>query len=371
MKKRLISLALAVSLILLAFTGCGSELKYAATIVSDAGTATKVTEGVYRYYMDYVLTHPEEFSLDSESLEGDVQEAVLGLVKKYVAVNSLWADLKTDMTYDLRDNAANETDDMWDIFGKYYESIGVTKQDLYKIVKSNTYRTALTVYYYGEDSKISPVKTETLKAAFSKRYVGVKIIAASLTTEDALGRTVKLTGTSLSNIRNYFNMMKSKANSGADIETLYTNYNTSHDLIGTEGLDTYVFTQNNTQYGANFFSTVSKLKFNKAEVIENSDTIYLVYRVDITSDEYEYFMRYKNDILVDLYRSKIDAMIDNRCKEYTAEEKSRAARKIYKQISKAIDAKSAGTTAATTTQAQTTKTTAPSSTTAATTQSGK
>lgn len=348
MKKRLISLALIAAAVLMTFTGCGSRLKYAATV-----GGVRVTDGVYRYYTDYVLSHPEEFSLDSESLEGDIEETVAGLIKKYVAINSLWADLKINMTYDLRSDAANETDERWDLFGKYYKSVGITKQDLYKIVKSETYRTALTNYYYGEDSKISPIKTETLKAAFSKKYVGVKIIAASLTTVDALGGTVKLTGTALSSIKNYFNSMKSLANNGADIETLYTNYNNSHDLIGTEGLDTYVFTENNTQYGANFFTTVSKLKFNKATVIENDDTIYLVYRVDITSDEYEYFMTYKNDILVELYRSKIDALIDKRCADYEFDGKSRTMKKIYKQLSK-IKSEKNSETAATTAKAETT-----------------
>ncbi len=334
MKKRLISIALIFVLILTLFTGCGSNLKYAANV-----GGVKVTEGIYKYYTDYVLTHKSEFSLDDESLEGDITETVSNLVKKYVALNSLWAELNMNMTYNLRNDAANEADERWDLFGKYYESVGISKQDIYKIVKNETYRTALTVYYYGEDSKISPIKTETLKAAFSKKYVGVKIIAASLTTVDTLGNTVKLKGTALTEIQRYFESMESKANNGTDIEQLYSDYNTSHDLIGTEGLDTYVFTENNTQYGTDFFKTVSKLKFGKATVIENDETIYLVYRVDITSNDYEYFMTYKNDILVDLYKDKIDALIDEKCAELEVNEKSRKVKRIYKDMKKAISEK--------------------------------
>lgn len=334
--KKIISLLLIALIILTAFAGCGSDLKYAVT-VNDVG----VTDGVYTYYMDYVLTHKDEFSLDGESLEGDIEEAVATLVKKYVAVNSLWAELETNMTYDLRNDAAVETDERWDLFGKYYESIGVTKQDLYKIEKSETYKTALTNYYYGESSKINPVKTSTLKAAFSKKYIGVKIIAASLTTVDALGNTVKLTGTALTNIQRYFDSMESKANSGEDIDELYAKYNASNDLIGTDGLAIYIFTKDNTQYGTDFFTKVSKLKNNKATVIENDDTIYLVYRVDISGDDYEYFMTYKNDVLLDLYQSKIDKLIDERCKDYEVEEKSRTVRKIYKNLTETLQTEDA------------------------------
>lgn len=329
--KKIVSFALALVLILLTFSGCGSDLNYAITV-----NGVGVTDGVYTYYMDYVLTHKDEFSLDADALEGDITDAVAGLIKKYVAVNSLWNDLGTNMSYNLRNNAAVEADERWDLFGKYYESIGVTKQDIYKIVKSETYKTALTDYYYGESSTVSPIKTSTLKAAFSKKYVGVKIIAASLMTVDALGGTVKLSGTALTSIQRYFESMESKANSGSDIDELYNQYNTEHDLIGTDGLEIYVFTQDNSQYGTEFFTTVSSLKNNHATVIENDDTIYLVYRVDISSDDYEYFMTYKNDVLVELYKSKIDALIEKRCEGYEMEEKSRTVRNIYKNLSKSI-----------------------------------
>lgn len=327
--KRIISLALIIMLILTAFAGCGSNLKYAINV-----GGVDVTEGVYTYYLDYALTHKSELSLDEDALEDDIEDAAAELVKKYVAVNSLWAELETNMGYDLRNDAAVDADERWDLFGKYYESIGITKQDLYKIVKSETYVTALTKYYYGEDSEISPIKTKTLKAAFSKKYVGVKIIAASLTTVDTLGNTVKLTGTSLTSIQRYFDSMEAKANSGADIDELYAEYNTSHDLIGTDGLDIYIFTKESTQYGSDFFKKVSKLDNNKATVIENDDTIYLVYRVDISSDDYEYFMTYKNDVLLELYKDKIDALIEKRCADYEVEEKSRRVKKIYNRLTK-------------------------------------
>lgn len=329
--KRLILILITASLLLVGLTGCGSQLKYAASVGD-----VKVTDGVYRYYMDYVLNRKDEFSLDDESLEGDVEEAVDELVKKYVAINSLWADLGINMTYNLRSDAAQEADKRWDIFGKYYENIGVSKQDLYKIVKSETYRTALINYYYGEDSEIKPVKTETLKAAFSKKYVGVKVIAASLMTTDALGGTVKLSGTALTSIQRYFTSMETKANNGSDIDELYSSYNSSHNLIGTEGLDTYVFTENNTQYGTDFFKKVSKLENNHALVIENDDTIYLIYRVDITGEDYEYFMMYKNDILEELYGGKIDELVEERCKDLEVEEKSRTVEKIYKELNKLV-----------------------------------
>lgn len=330
--KRIISVALIITLILAAFSGCGSDLKYALNV-----GGADITEGVYTYFLDYALTHRDELSLESDSLEGDIEDAAAQLVKRYVAVNSLWAQLGENMDYDLRDEAAVNTDERWDLFGKYYEKIGITKQDLYKIVKSETYVTAITKYYYGEDSKISPIKTKTLKEAFSKKYVGVKIIAASLTTVDTLGNTVKLSGTSLTSIQRYFDSMEAKANSGADIDELYIEYNTSHDLIGTDGLETYVFTKDNTQYGSDFFKKVSKLENNRATVIENDDTIYLVYRVDISSDDYEYFMTYKNDVLVELYSDKIDELIEKRCEDYEVEEKSRTVKRIYKRLNELLE----------------------------------
>ena len=90
----------------------------------------------------------------------------------------------------------------------------MTKQDLNKILTNKALKSALVDYYYGEDSKIKPTSTEELKNEFTKKYIGIKVIAASLTTTDTMGNTVALDNYELSNIRNMVQTMRDRVERG-------------------------------------------------------------------------------------------------------------------------------------------------------------
>lgn len=327
MKKKTIALLLCVVCILLTFCGCGNDLEYALSI-----NGTEITEGVYTYYLDYVLANAEGYGLTQENYEEDAKAAAGELVKKYIAVNTMANDLSLTLSLNSKSEAATETDNRWELFSKHYEKIGITKQDLYKIIASNELKITLLDYYYGEDSKIDPVSTKKLKKVFAEKYIGVKIIAAPLTTTDTLGNIVPLDDIEMKNTRSTFENMQKRANGGTDIDTLYSSYNSGKDLIGTESLETYVFTSDSTQYGSNFFKKVSALDYEKATIIEFEDTIYLFYKIDITGEDYNYFYTYKDEILSDLKLGELEKKISAWTEKAEIEEYSNKTGKIYDRL---------------------------------------
>lgn len=327
MKKKILAIFLCALCILLTFCGCGSTKNYALSI-----EGTKITKGIYTFYLGNVLANPDAFGLSDEAFEEDAHGAAKNLVKKYIAVNTMADELGIVLSYSAKADVATETDNRWNLFSSHYEKAGISKQDLYKTITSEAYKTALLEYYYGENSKIEPVSAKKLKKAFTEKYIGVKIIAAPLTTTDTLGNTVPLDDIEMKNTRSTFENLRKRADNGTDINTLYTSYNSDKDLIGTESLETYVFTKNDTQYGSDFFSKVSKLGYEKATVIEFDNTIYLFYRVDITGEEYDYFFTYKNDILADLKLNQLNKKIDERASTLTAESYSDKTSEIYKRL---------------------------------------
>lgn len=327
MNKKITSLILLAVCLLMCFTACGNKLSYALSI-----NGTEVTEGVYTYYLDSVLANPDEFDLTAENYEEDAKAAATELVKKYIAINTMTHDLSVTLSYSAKAEIAEDTDSYWDFFSDHYEKIGITKQDINKIITSDKYEMALLDYYYGEGSKISPVSTKKLKNAFTQKYVGVKIIAAPLTTTDTLGSTVALDDIELKNTRTTFENMKNKANNGTDIDSVYSSYNSAKDLIGTESLETFVFTKDSARYSNDFFAQVIKLDYNKATVFESEDTIYLLYRVDITGEEYNYFLTYKEEVLADLKLADLEKKIASKSKKYEVDEYSSKINKIYDRI---------------------------------------
>lgn len=312
MKKRIIALILSALLMVLTFSSCSSSKRTAVNI-----SGAQISEGVYTYYYDYVYSSREKLGITGDDEEKQLREKTTELLKEYVAINSMAAQLDVSLSYTLKAQAANDTDCSWDLFGKHYTSLGVTKQDLNKVMTNRALKTALLDYYYGENSTVSPTDTKKLKKAFTEKYIGMNVVAASLTTTDNLGNTIVLDTYELSNIREIFSDMKSKLNQGADISAVYSDYITNLDLVGTQSLDTYIITESSVSYDEDFFSKVSKLEYNKAAVIEYEDTIYLAYRVDISDDEQGYFVTYKNAVLEDLCLSKLEEKIKAKALEYT------------------------------------------------------
>ena len=321
--KRKISLLILSALFISLFTSCAKGLVIAADV-----SGAEVTKGIYTYFYDYAAGN----TAFSESYDEDVKNEAQRLVKQYVAVNSLADKLDVSLSYQLKSDCALETENTWDFFSQHYEKIGVTKQDMHKIKENEGLKTALLDYFYGQDSEEEPVSEKKLRKEFEKSYIGVKIIAASLSVTDSLGNTEALEETEVSRIRNKFTSMKNSLNYGSDIERVYTDYNTGEDLIGTQYLETYIFTASSAQYGKDFFKTISALAYNKAEVIEYEDSIYLVYRVDITPDEYGYFITYESSILSSLKMDDLEEKINAEAETYEIKEHASVVNGIIKSV---------------------------------------
>lgn len=328
MKKRIALLILSVILILSTLSACSSAEKVAVNI-----SGAEITQGIYTYFYDYVVSNASKLKIDAEDKEA-LKEKTVSLLKDYVAVNSLASQLGVSLSYNLKAQAASDTDSKWDLFGKYYSSIGLTKQDLNKVITNEALKDALLDYYYGENSKVKPTSIKKLKNAFTEKYVGIQVIAASLTTTDALGNTVPMDSYELSQTRNMFSSMKDKLGSGRDINEVYSNYITNLDLIGTQSLETYIMSKSSVGYGDDFFSKISALKYNTATVHEYEDMIYLAYRVDISGDDLGYFVTYKNEILKDLCLSGLDKKIASEAKKYELiKERSSVTKKVHETVS--------------------------------------
>lgn len=328
MKKRIAAMLLVLTLVIMTFTSCGKAQKMAVNI-----SGAEISEGIYTYYYDYVCSNKKKLGIKGDDTEKALRDKTIDLLSEYVAINSMAQKLGVTLSYTLKAQAADDTDDRWDLFGSYYSSIGMTKQDLHKIITNKAFKSALLEYYYGEDSKEKPTSTEKLKKAFNEKYIGINVIAASLTTTDTLGNTVVLDSAELSNLRILFGNMRDKLNYGSDISDVYSDYILSLDLIGTQQLDTYVITEETVGYGEDFFSKVSSLGYNKAAVIEYEDTIYLVYRVDISGDDLEYFITYKSAILEELCLSKLEKKIASQAEKYVLlKERSSVTNKIRETV---------------------------------------
>lgn len=285
--KRVTVLLLSLAVILTTFSACtsgGYPVK-----VGDG----KISQGVYTYYFS----------------QWENEADVLEICKEYEATRVLMKNEGITLSANYKRIVAEETDSKWNLFSAYYESIGVTKQDITLALTNEYNKKELLDYYYGEKGK-SPVSNDKLMSEFDKTYVGFKAIEASYLKVSDMGESVSLSDSEKKSLKNRFESMAKSINSGAmTINEANESYNQSIGIIVTHNLETALMKQGDVLYGDNFFTEVSALSKGAACVIESGNSIFLVQRQTITSEDDGYIFMYKGEILEKLKMSAVEKKI--------------------------------------------------------------
>lgn len=300
MKKRIISVILILSA-LLSFCSCG---KYAAVTVN----GVKIDKGVYTYFLDCAKSENPDMS------EKELENTADAMLSRYVAVNSQFNNDKLSLSVDEKTELSEDVNVCWQYFGKYYEGIGVSKQDYYLVKTSEFYRERLMENYYSQDGT-TPVSEEALQDYFNKNFVAFRAVTGFLTTVDENNSTVSLPTAEREKITKQFNTMASDINEGkASIETA-ASY-AENTIITNE---TVVIGRNSTDYPEGFFENAVKLQNDKAGSFVIGDYIFTVHRSDISSDELNLFNEYRDDCLRALKGEEFDLIVESWSESYKVE----------------------------------------------------
>ncbi len=263
-----------------------------------------VTEGVYNYYKDKVTSSPENYSV-SENDPDSIKAAVKQCCCEYLAAIKLMEDEKITLGNEFKRLAVESTENIWNLFSDYYNSIGVTKQDITQIQTHESRMLQLLDHFYGANGK-EPVKEIDLKERFVDMYVGFKAIEGSLTRTNDKGETVPLTEKEIKETENLFSSMAKSINDGtASIDDLNAQYNDSLGIIVTSPLSVLLTKEGDPMYDDDFFAAVSSIGHGKAKAVKSGDSIFVIERQTIATDDEDAFMTYRSEILQDMRMKKI------------------------------------------------------------------
>lgn len=240
-----------------------------------------ISAGVYSYYF-------------SETKDADKTTEIC---KMSAAAENLMKTEGITLSANYKRLVADETDSKWSLFSSYYESIGVSKQNLTEALTAEYNKKELLDYYYGENGK-TPVNDEKIKSQLDKTYIGFKAIEASYLKISDMGESVTLSDTEKKNLRSRFESMAKSINSGVmTINDANKAYNESIGIIVTQNPETALIKQGNVLYGDNFFNEVAKLKKGEAAVIESGNRVFLLQRQVITNDDDGFVFIYRSEML--------------------------------------------------------------------------
>lgn len=173
---------------------------------------------VFTFFLDKALSSPEG-TPDKETAKAEAAESV----KKYVTVNTVFKEMELSLSDGKKSEVSEKVNNLWRIYGAYYEKIGVSKQTLTKVYESEAYENAIFLAYYDKDG-ISPAAEKDIENYFKENYVIIKAINGYLTDIDEDGNTVPMKEEDKKALTDTFGEYAEKINGGAMIDDMYAAY---------------------------------------------------------------------------------------------------------------------------------------------------
>ncbi len=281
--KKTVSLFLVAVICIFSFASCSGPAKVKVN-------GTKIDNEVYAYFKDL-----------HDGNESEMEKAI----SRYVTINSEFNNRSLSLTSAQKSNLSSNVDDLWHLYGIHYQKLDISKQTLYKIETSKVYEDILLDYYYGQGG-VEPVSENELKKYFSANYIAISYATEYLFNIDETGATVPMTDTEKAAIINGFATAEGLANTGTPIEGA-TDKEVHNALINSSY---------DGSFPSGFYKEVANVRVGSTSTIVLDDYAFLVHRMDVFDETYDYYDSYRTQCLRELKGDAFDKMVDQWSQRY-------------------------------------------------------
>lgn len=302
-----------------ACSGDGGEPDIAMTVGS-----AEIGSDIFAYYLDVVLQDSDE-SLSEE----DAIKQAEALCSEYVKVNTEFKTQKLSLSSSSKSTYANDVNNLWSIYGGYYESIGVSKETLTKIKESEAYKERIVTAMYGTGGE-KEVSEEDQKAYFNSNHVFFKAISVYLYTTDSSGNVVKLSDSDLEALKTKFDSMKSSISSENTIDAVNKAYEEENGGTAESEMQVLSTAKSSDLYPEGFFEDVAKMETDAIQVLTYDNYYFLVQKKSADS----YFSDYSYSNLLEMISDEFTKELDSRYTKLKSDGNSGTEKTCYKTVIK-------------------------------------
>ena len=278
--KKLLSILLCLALVSACFCGCTQKKQTVMTV-----GAAEIDNEIFAYFFDEVYSQTKQDGGDLNDTAAMI-EAAVAKCNGYVGTVTQYGQFMFEMSPKEKLQIATETEEEWMLYGKYYSSVGISKQTVTKINTARVMRTSLLLYYFGEGREYEVSEAE----------IEFKTLNGYLISFDEEGNSIPLSNTELAAVRADFESKRQQLASG----TAISEFNNGQDVEASFVAVT------NTAYPEGFLAKVAELKYDTPTIIETEEYIFIVIRLDAKTDSnYEnyrtsYIETLRGEMLTDL-----------------------------------------------------------------------
>ena len=284
---------------------------------------TPVDGEVFRYFLNEAWNDKTVSGRDAR-----IQKAT-ELCIRYVAVNSTFTTSGLRLTQAQKNESGSRSNVLWNMFGKFYESIGVSKQTFVKIQLSGQYTEVLRLAYFDKGGP-DEISDAALRGYFREYYAAFRMISAPLSKTDVYGEKQELTEEERKTIEDSYSRSAGQFNAGTSFDDICKMLATDVSA-SQEALETLVISPDDTEFSEAFYNSVRSVDEGKAGLFEDGEFIYLINRVDILSDP-ALFEKYRDECLLSASEIPLQSKINIMCNSYTSKRNSSLMGDYYREM---------------------------------------
>ena len=289
--KKIISLLLVAILLVTTLCSCSGPTKIKVNGV-------KIDNEIYTYF---------ENTLEKDENDEVSEDAIKSAISRYVTINSEFNNRGLSVDSEQKLALSESVNDLWHLYGNYYNEIGISKQTIYKIELSKIYESLLLADYY------SNISEDEIKAYFKENYMGIRFVNGYLFNIDENGSSVPMTNEQKDSVIASYNSVVTLINEGTLIEEAVASLDENAEVYNTliNALSDGTFPQG-------FWNEVKKIETGKVATVTLDDYIFLVQRIDVFDKTYGYYENNRTACLEAMKGDEFSKVIDNWSKNYIA-----------------------------------------------------
>lgn len=313
--KKIISVVL-TAVMLFSFGACSGGGKAPVTI-----EGTEINSGIFTYFLHRIIASPETYGLGADADEKELKTAAVNECKRYISINTEFANRGTSLTSAQKVEIAEEVNNIWLRSKNHYESVGVTKQTLTKVITAEKYEEALFTALYDKGMQDASAE-KIIQDYFYSNYVCFKTVCAyfSSASGEAMTQLEK-------------NQMLAVFDGLSSTEAVKPEeFTKSFTDAGYQASDTVVLKKSSDGYPDGFFESVKSQADGTIRTIVYDDCVFAVYKENLEDKGESVYASYRSVCIKDLYSAENESRIEKAVEVLTVKENQREIDKIYNKI---------------------------------------
>lgn len=319
--KKILSLFMILIICILSLAGCNgtSDESYPLTV-----NGTPIDSEIFSYFLDSVWNNEET----GGTRDGRITEATYMCIR-YVAVNSTFSSYGLSLSDSEKAEISDRSNVLWNMFGEYYEQIGVSKVTFIKIKTYEEYIEKLREAFF-DTGGTDEISDAVLRGVLQENYVAFKYVRTPLKNIDVYGHDAELTDEEINSLNSVYNSSVSSVTASYGIDKAYEDI-VSLFPLSERSYETQVIDRNDHDFSSVFYDTVKAQEDGTAKIFQYGEYVYLVYKVNILTDAL-IFSDYREECLKAVSEEPLQSKINIMCNAYQSVRDTAVVRSIYEKV---------------------------------------